>query len=766
MIPGITFIDLFAWLAEIEHYRLNRTSADSFARFFTLAGVRPFGPSPAEVAVTFEFEVLPQGLLLPAYTRIWAIGHESMPFQTVRDQYLTAARLKHVTTKTKEREIVKDIAELNEAGHYEAFGSAPAVGDSLELKFEHWFREPEGQLTITLFEDDLPRREPLPPDARGFEPSATVSWEYRIASGNEPQPHWQKLDVIEDGTLNLSRSGKLIFRSPEGAAAEVQKTLRAVVSDGRYEIPPRIVSIRTNTVCARQVQIIVNEDLNAGKGTADQIVRLRKVPVLVSSEVNEGPFQTGEVLDWKILIDRLKRAEELYKSPLKETVVYVAGRIIAIHGTLPDLPDNKDDPSRLEEEYRLAQSLNELLSDTSFYQPASFAGVTLAEEFLEAGRERTCKRQSFVRRLNRFLLQRVFPDLIISDRVEIQVGSPAERAEDEIKTWTTWEPVDDFLKSGPDDHHYVLDPNAGTIRFGNGLNGRVPESTERIRARFYRHSELEQGNLAANLQWALGIQLPRGTQIKRQTNLTPAAGGKTSETLAETRSRSREVFRKERALLTADDYEDLVLNTPGLRVARIKVKPNFNPNMPSLKLPGQITIIVLPQPPPRKAFPSAAPPEASEGFLKTIRRHIDTRRQVTTDVFVIGPRYKPVAVSCRVFLKKRSSETSARENIDRALREFFHPVFGGPDKGLGWPFGRSVFPSEVSQLLAKLPEVDYVLGVKLNDLKVGASLTLRYDELPTAAPRHDIVLIPFESRGIANDTSEDSGSCKGGDDCG
>ena len=54
--PGITFLDLFAWLAEIQQYRLDRTSAASYARFFSLMGLAPLDPQPAQVTVAFALK--------------------------------------------------------------------------------------------------------------------------------------------------------------------------------------------------------------------------------------------------------------------------------------------------------------------------------------------------------------------------------------------------------------------------------------------------------------------------------------------------------------------------------------------------------------------------------------------------------------------------------------------------------------------------------------------------------------------------------------
>ena len=739
--PGITFAELFAWLAEISHYRLNRTSAASYQRFFALMGVTPLAAQAAAVSVAFEFNPLAQGVLAPANTKMWAIGLESLPFQTLRDQYLTKAKVKRVVTVAGGFETVQTTAEKNEVGHYEAFGPAPAIGDFLRVEFDDWFEEPEGQIDITLFEDDLPPRKPLPATTPLFEPSATVRWEFRSDPAGATEEVWTELDVIQDETLSLSRSGCVIFRSPDGADAVRNKELRALLTAGQFEIPPRIVSIRTNTVRARQVETIVNEDLKAGLGTADQAVRLQKWPVFVNTQIDDGPFQVGEVLDWRALVGRLREADTLYQSPLKETVLYLVERL----NDLPDAdinlqPPPGDDPL-LRQEYALAQAFEQLIDDDTLYQKSKFKGISVPDELLESGR---CKSQSSTRSFNRLLLQLVFPDLFVGDRIEVQVGMPAARVEDEVTTWRTFQQVEDFQKSGPDDAHYVLDADTGTILFGNGLNGRVPQTTELIRARFYRYSRLEEGNITANHQWVLAA-VPAGTPIVKRANLAAAAGGAQRETLDDTKIRTREVFRKQHAVLTGADYETLALTTPGLRVTRAKVIPNFSPKFPCLTLPGEVTLIVEPQPPPQAAFPNAPPAQASEGFLATIQNTVDSRRVVTTNIHVIGPRYVEVSVSGRVFLKKRVSEPDALESIKRALEEFLDPVFGGPERGQGWPFGRSIFPSEISQQLAKVAGVDYVTKIAINDLAPGEALELPYDGLPTSGT-HAITTVAFEKR--------------------
>src|SRR5262245_9282961 len=52
--PGITFIDLFAWLAEMQRYRLNRINDENKLKFLKLLGERPHTSVPATVDVSFS----------------------------------------------------------------------------------------------------------------------------------------------------------------------------------------------------------------------------------------------------------------------------------------------------------------------------------------------------------------------------------------------------------------------------------------------------------------------------------------------------------------------------------------------------------------------------------------------------------------------------------------------------------------------------------------------------------------------------------------
>ena len=86
---------------------------------------------------------------------------------------------------------------------------------------------------------------------------------------------------------------------------------------------------------------------------------------------------------------------------------------------------------------------------------------------------------------------------------------------------------------------------------------------------------------------------------------------------------------------------------------------------------------------------------------------------VCTRLEVVGPRYLEVRVRARVRTHAHVSPAGAQYRIKQALDRFLDPRSGGPS-GLGWPFGRDVYRSEVLQVIDGVPGVDHVLELSLS----------------------------------------------------
>src|SRR6266849_5966721 len=51
--PGVTLLELFAWMTDLLLYRLNRVPEKNYIRFMDLIGIRLQGATPARAPVTF-----------------------------------------------------------------------------------------------------------------------------------------------------------------------------------------------------------------------------------------------------------------------------------------------------------------------------------------------------------------------------------------------------------------------------------------------------------------------------------------------------------------------------------------------------------------------------------------------------------------------------------------------------------------------------------------------------------------------------------------
>lgn len=84
--PGITFIELFAWLTEMQIYRLNRINEKSYRKFLKLMGIQRLrSASAAKVDVTFSLLPGVTQAEVPAGTIVYAIdpvSGEDILFET------------------------------------------------------------------------------------------------------------------------------------------------------------------------------------------------------------------------------------------------------------------------------------------------------------------------------------------------------------------------------------------------------------------------------------------------------------------------------------------------------------------------------------------------------------------------------------------------------------------------------------------------------------------------------------------------------------
>jgi hypothetical protein len=315
-----------------------------------------------------------------------------------------------------------------------------------------------------------------------------------------------------------------------------------------------------------------------------------------------------------------------------------------------------------------------------------------------------------------------------------------------------WEQTPALDEAGPASRAFVFDPEGRRVLFGNGLNGQVPTPGQDIRARWYVTSAGAAGNVAKGLTWKFRTRAVPGVSL---TNPSPASDGADPEALGEMELRARALLARSDRAVTLSDIERLALGTPYVHVARAHAIANC----PS---PERITVIAVPKVRPGRV---AAPLPPSNAFLDAVRRHLDERRLLCDNLRVVAPVYLEVRVTAHLRLEKGAGPAAALRRASQALDRFLRGedalAIGDTPRAEAatspcptrWPFGRSVFPSDIYAVLDRVAGVDAASDVVLTGTR-DAEAIAPDDTGAIAIPRTGLVLagrhqlvVDTESRG-------------------
>ncbi|NEP00795.1 MAG: hypothetical protein F6K58_19440 [Symploca sp. SIO2E9] len=119
-------------------------------------------------------------------------------------------------------------------------------------------------------------------------------------------------------------------------------------------------------------------------------------------------------------------------------------------------------------------------------------------------------------------------------------------------------------------------------------------------------------------------------------------------------------------------------------------------------------------------------PNLNASLLQSLWSFLDERRLLTIRHHVVTPDYVPLQVWARLYLVAGSNDQQVREQVKKEVQAFFHPVNSQSHwDGKGWLFGRSIYVSELYQLLDKIPGVDYAQDAMLHTPKVTTTVLTR-----------------------------------------
>ena len=305
------------------------------------------------------------------------------------------------------------------------------------------------------------------------------------------------------------------------------------------------------------------------------------------------------------------------------------------------------------------------------------------------------------------------------------------------EVWTRWKQIDHFFSAGPDSRVFRLDPHDGVVRFGNGVNGKVPSPAGRaIRIESYWIGGGARGNVGPH---TLTVLTESNALVASIDNPFPADGGADAEGLHEAAQRgTRRMYTIDRAW-SAGDYAALAREA-SRRVAKVVcLEPKGTGRQLARRRgetvrpsdQGPVEVIIIPE----RAHPSetgrAVP---SVELLQRVEDYLEARRCLNARIAVRGPVYRPFTVSCAVYLRSHD-DTQAEDEIKAALRLYLDPLVGGDD-GRGWPLGTTVRRAGLFQVVAAAPSVMSLRELRMIDMEgndLGGAFPMGRDELPSLA---------------------------------
>lgn len=666
--PGVTMLELMAWLIEMQQYYLNRVTVQSERKFLKLLGAAPREEASAQCEVAFsgarEPQVIPRGTPLLGYDQT---------FETTETLRVIPAELEKVIVRT-ETAVGDFTANLRSGIAFYAFGPDARAGSRLYAGFDRELpADTDILLSLRLFD-----RYPVPVGSGGgaeeespFVASSAVSWSYASADGDGEG--WKPAELLADTTAHLSQSGTFTIRlggpmkpvSLYPADDKKRYWLCCTLEQDGYELPPKLEHLCINAVRAAQRRTI--SEVTAFEPTGEAGFVCETVSHMayfgsVSVQVDEGG---GRFREWR-RSDRLAACGpddacyELERVPAAKAVRLRFGD--GRHGSVP----------------AEGRTIRLVASDPAL------------EERLWIGASDGLPEQQFD-------ISRSGPFRVSGMVVQAAARDPVSGE----WIWEDWERVDDFDNSGPTDRHFTIDRQEELLRFGNNEQGAIPPRSDVPNIRFValQSGGGERGNVKTGMIDAFSSASPEWAGI-RVANPAPAHGGAEAETLEEAKLRAQRELGAPTRAVTAEDYEAIARGTPGLRVARVKAIPLYRPGMkdyPREKAPAQMTVVVVP-------YSERDRPEASPGFLETVRRHLEAHRLLTTELHVISAAYIRVTVHAVVVVETSRKEDSAA--IAAVLKRLLRPM--GHGDGDGWRFGRSVHKGDIYGAISRLKGVVYV----------------------------------------------------------
>lgn len=573
--PGITMLEAFAWLKEMQQYYLNRISDCTYENMLRLLGIEIQSARPAAAEVCFDEGSVPEFLPKGSAARLDS-GIEYVSVQDFRKAPFTIGEL-YLGSESglvNATELLKDFG----LGFY-PFGAQLDAGErSMYIGINNFDsgRIAEG-LTLTF---DVTDRNPVArnPFAEGAAAPRDIVWEYSTADG------FRECEVAFDETFALSFSGRITLRVGEDFCANT--------ADGRLDSAMRIRAVLKYCGC---------EDMPLINCVSCNTLKL------------EQKRRLSDYADMFMGDGRLKLCDKL----LTEGLYFVLIR--DCHGWF----------------YAQNAEITRVGVETELdlTQFASRAAADGKPDVRVIFCEESFGRTAMFGSSNGLPLQRMEFDLgeeILTDTFSIMV---CDRENAQNPRWREYKYISSLALAGPYDRVFSYDRKRSLIVFGDNENGEVPavgdDNIMVVRCEVTRGAK---GNvIKGNIR-----EVTDGIQSYAAAQHCDCTGGRSRETTAHAQERLKAQMSACVKAVTAEDYRTIAKNTPGVRIADVKAIPHFDPDLPVASADKQanvITLVVLPYSNSRFPMPDERFLNSVRDYVENYRL-ITTELKVCAPVYV------------------------------------------------------------------------------------------------------------------------------------
>ncbi|HEY93624.1 MAG TPA: putative baseplate assembly protein [Dehalococcoidia bacterium] len=283
--PGITLIEMFAWIVDMLLYRLNRVPEKNYIKFMEMVGIRLEPPKPAKVNVTFRLSTAqPEQITIPQGTEIATVRTETqdaVSFTTDQAFSIVLPNLAYALTTVNDEEFSDIYSVLNNPDKVvPIFQEVPQENNALYLGY----LENLASHTLALtFQSSL--------EGIGVNPQDPPwSWEY----WDGDYERWSPMRLESDTTGGLNTDGQVIVHIPASSTMrEINgrhacwircRAVQPRLGQSGYSSSPKVrslVSVSIGcTVPASQSFKITDEMLGTSSGEYGQEFQLLNTPVM------------------------------------------------------------------------------------------------------------------------------------------------------------------------------------------------------------------------------------------------------------------------------------------------------------------------------------------------------------------------------------------------------------------------------------------------------------------------------------------------------